>query len=142
MCGIIAVIRRPSLRATPTRDDLLPLITGTAAELSNAKLASAEAPLAALAEKLEAADLLLRGTPGVRLLLSDPSLADVVRDELSGVNAKLDDLEAELDAQATVDSNDLETVNARLIRVRDAAWNIERDRLRAATVVSLSLIHI
>ncbi len=136
MCGIIAVIRRPSLRATPTRDDLLPLITGTAAELSNAKLASAEAPLAALAEKLEAADLLLRGTPGVRLLLSDPSLADVVRDELSGVNAKLDDLEAELDAQATVDSNDLETVNARLIRVRDAAWNIERDRLRAATVVS------
>jgi len=135
MCGIIAVIRRPSRRATPTRDDLLPLINGAAAKLDGLDFAAASEPLAQLAEKLETADLLLRGTPGVRLLLNDPGLADVVRDELSGFNTQLDALEAELDAQAMVDSADLETVNAVLIRVRDAAWNIERDRLRAAEVV-------
>ncbi len=136
MCGIIAVIRRPSTRAIPTRDDLLPLVANAADGLSGLALEASGEALEALADKLETADLLLRGTPGVRLLLADAGVADVLRTELAAVNQILDELEAQLDAQATVDSLDLESVNASLIRVRDGAWNIERDRLRAASVVA------
>ena len=136
MCGIIAVIRRPSHRAVPTRDDILGLVSGTAGDLEGIALEQADGPLAKVAERLATADTLLRGTPGLRLLLSDPGLTDSLRAELKSLNAHLDDLETDLDAKATVDSLDLEAVNSQLIAARDGAWAIERDRLRAAEVVS------
>jgi glucosamine--fructose-6-phosphate aminotransferase (isomerizing) len=136
MCGIIAVVRRPSLRAVPTRDDVLALVHGAAAELEGVELGAADAPLIAVADRLETADRLLRGTPGVRAMLADPGLGEALRAELGLVRTILDALEAQLDAQATVESLDLEAVNASLIRVRDAVWSIERDRLRAADVVT------
>ena len=145
MCGIIAVIRRPSNRAVPTRDDILGLVDGTANVLDGIALEHADGPLATIVERLSAADTLLRGTSGVRLLIADPGLSDLLRAELGSLNAHLDALEADLDSKATVDALDLEAVNALLISARDAAWAIERDRLRAAVVVSdlgLSLIHI
>ena len=136
MCGIIAVIRRPSTRAIPTRDDILGLVSGTANELDGIALEQADGPLKNIAERLNTADTLLRGTPGVRLMISDPGLGDVLRAELDSLNQHLDALEADLDSKATVDALDLESVNALLIAARDAAWAIERDRLRAASVVS------
>ena len=136
MCGIIAVIRRPSNRAVPTRDDILGLTSGTAGELEGIALEQADGPLASVAERLATADTLLSGTPGLRLLISDPGLSDSLRAELQSLNAHLDALEADLDAKATVESLDLEAVNAQLIAARDGAWAIERDRLRAAEVVS------
>ena len=136
MCGIIAVIRRPSNRAVPTRDDILGLVSGTADGLDGVALEEADGPLANIAERLATADALLRGTPGLRLLLSDPGLSDVLRSELGVLNSHLDALEADLDSKATVDSLDLEAVNALLISARDGAWAIERDRLRAGEVVS------
>lgn len=135
MCGIIAVVRRPSMRVVPTRDDVLGLVVGAAAELHGVALEAADGPLIAVADRIETADRLLRGTPGVRALISDRALSDGLRRELVDVNALLDNLEEQLDAKATVDSLDLEGVNASLIRVRDAVWAIERDRLRAAEVV-------
>ena len=136
MCGIIAVIRRPSNRAVPTRDDILGLVDGTANVLDGIALEHADGPLATIVERLSAADTLLRGTSGVRLLIADPGLSDLLRAELGSLNAHLDALEADLDSKATVDALDLEAVNALLISARDAAWAIERDRLRAAVVVS------
>ena len=112
------------------------LVDGATDTLSGVALAASEGLLSSVADRLETADRLLRGTPGVRTLLADPGLADALRTELSSLNLVLDGLEAQFDAQATVDSMDLETVNSSLIRVRDAAWAIERDRLRAAVVVS------
>ena len=50
MCGIIAVIRRPSNRAVPTRDDILGLTSGTAGELEGIALEQADGPLASVAE--------------------------------------------------------------------------------------------
>jgi len=135
MCGIIAVVRRPSLRGVPTRDEVMALVHGTASELDGVTVSAAGAPLIAVADRLETADRLLRGTPGVRAMLADPGLGDVLTQELGSVNAILDTLEAQLDAQSVVESHDLESVNASLVRVRDAVWGIERDRLRAAAVV-------
>ena len=136
MCGIIAVVRRRSARAVPSRDDILSLVVGVTEELRAVDLESAEAPLRSAGDRLHEADRLLRGTPGLRALLADSGLAGAIRSEISALNGLLDSLEGQLDAQATVDSLDLEAVNAVLIGVRDAAWNIERDRLRAAEVVA------
>ena len=136
MCGIIAVVRKRSERPVPVSADVLSLVQGATAEVESVALADALAPLEAVGARLHEADRLLRGTPGLRVLLSDTGLGEAIRSELSAFNVVLDGLESQLDAQATVDSLDLETVNAALISVRDAAWNIERDRLRAATVVS------
>ena len=129
MCGIIAVVRKRSERPVPVSADVLSLVQGTTAEVESVALADALAPLEAVGARLHEADRLLRGTPGLRVLLSDTGLGEAIRSELSAFNVVLDGLESQLDAQATVDSLDLETVNAALISVRDAAWN-------------LSLIHI
>ncbi len=135
MCGIIAVIRRPSNRLVPTREEILALAQGTGAALDGLALEDADGPLTDISERLSTADTLLRGTPGLRLLIADPGLSEALRSELKSLNEHLDALEADLDAKATVDSLDLETVNSLLISARDAAWAIERDRLRAAEVV-------
>lgn len=112
------------------------LVNGVTSTLTGVSLDAADGPLSTVAERLETADRLLRGTPGVRALLADPGLGEALQSELQALSAVLDGLEGQLDAQATVDSMDLETVNASLIRVRDGAWGIERDRLRAASVVA------
>ncbi len=132
MCGIIAVVRRRSGRPIPAPTDVLPLINGTAQLLEGITADTAAEPLITIAERLETADTLLRGAPGARLLIADRSLATAIAADMRDLTWRLDVLEAELDERATVDSVDLEAVNATLIRVRDAAWSIERDRLRAA----------
>ncbi len=90
MCGIIAVVRRPSLRTAPTRDDVMALVDGTAAVLEGVALAAADAPLIAVADRLETADRLLRGTPGIRAMLADPGLGDALRVELGSLHTILD----------------------------------------------------
>ncbi len=135
MCGIIAVVRRRSTRPTPTTADVLTLVEGAASRLSGVELDNAETPLDGLAGRLAEADRLLRGTPGIRLLIGDAGVVESLRAELAQLRTVLDGFEAELDERATVESVDLEAVNASLIRVRDGAWAIERDRLRAAGMV-------
>jgi glucosamine--fructose-6-phosphate aminotransferase (isomerizing) len=126
------VVRRRSGRLVPAPTDVLPLIDGTAQLLEGVTADTASGPLATIAERLEAADTLLRGAPGARLLIAERSMATGIAGSMRDLAWRLDVLEAELDERATVDSVDLESVNATLIRVRDAAWSIERDRLRAA----------
>ena len=136
MCGIIAVVRRRSERSVPSSSEILSLLDGVTSDLESVDLVSSHGPLTAAGDRLHEVDRLLRGTPGVRGLLADSGVADAIRTEMTSLGVVLDRLEAQLDAQATVDSLDLEAVNAALINVRDAAWNIERDRLRAAVVVA------
>jgi len=72
MCGIIAVVRRPSTRPTPTRSDVLELLTGIG-DLVDA--GDEPSKLKDTADRLVVADSLLRGVPGLKLLLSDRSTA-------------------------------------------------------------------
>ena len=138
MCGIIAVVRRASSRAVPSVDDVLTQLAGTAELLDGITIDGASGPLTQIADRLETADRLLRGAPGARLMLAEGTLGTSIRSVLGELNVRLDMLEMELDARATVDAVDLESVNATLIRVRDAAWSIERDRLRAADGICCS----
>jgi glucosamine--fructose-6-phosphate aminotransferase (isomerizing) len=132
MCGIIAVVRRPGDRLPPNPDDVRPLVLGAAARLVAADLDVVG--IDALAADLEAADTLLRGVPGVRCLLAAPDLAAAVDAAADDLWAALASLEARLDAGA-LEGPALEAVNASVVRVKDAVWNVQRDRLRTARLV-------
>ncbi len=138
MCGIIGVVRRPSTRATPQPEEILDHL-GVAAAALEAQAGDSAAVLEVLgrsAAALEAADRLLRGTPGVTCLLRHRSLVAEADAVLDTTSARLAKLEAQLDAGAAGLGPDLlEVVNAALIRVKDAAWAVQRDRLPTAEKV-------
>jgi glucosamine--fructose-6-phosphate aminotransferase (isomerizing) len=137
MCGIIAVLRRRSRRAVPERPDVeAPLAAALALDLSLGATRLAPA-LDEAAARLEQVDALLRGTAGIRCLLADPDLADRLHRELRGLDARVDDLENELDRRAqSWSAAAVEAVNAALVRLRDASWAVHRDRLRTARAVA------
>jgi glutamine---fructose-6-phosphate transaminase (isomerizing) len=134
MCGIIAVVQRPSGRALPDAGDLVARVEAAARALTEGT--DVAAAVGAAADELEAVDAALRGTAGVRALLAAP--ADVER-----LDALLADLESEAARfEATADEGGLpltgaalESFNAGLIRFKDATWALRRDRLRTAREV-------
>ncbi len=140
MCGIIAIVRRRTARAVPESSEILDLIAQATTRVPPVKGADA-ASLDSVAESLHAADALLSGEAGLLALLGDDSLASGIRFHLDQLNAHLGDIERHLDElnlEATdADLADLEAINSAMIRVKDGAWSIERDRLRNALAVSL-----
>ncbi len=138
MCGIIAVVRRPPTRATPEPQEILDLLGAAVAHLA----AAPGAPLSSLegidraAAALEHADRLLRGTPGVTCLLRHRGLGAEANALLDAAAGRIADVEQVLDAGAAdIGPADLERVNATVIRVKDAAWAVQRDRLPTAEKV-------
>ena len=119
MCGIIAVLRRPSSRPAPSPDEVLACFGAS--------------DLAAIRDGLVQANALLGGVPGVQALLDHPTLADHVRDAVAQARAEVAAIEAKLDAGELPAS---EETNALVIEVKDLAWAIECDRLRTADEVA------
>ena len=135
MCGIIAIVRRRTSRPAPSTDKLV-------AELERA-IALVPAPtasdlvdrLAAIAEIFAGVDHELRGEAGLRALLADRSLVNAAAGAAAQVNELILAVEAHLDAEGDSFVG-LEAVNAVIVELKDAAWAIERDRLRAAIEVT------
>ncbi|MCU1452932.1 MAG: glucosamine 6-phosphate synthetase, contains amidotransferase and phosphosugar isomerase domain [Acidimicrobiales bacterium] len=134
MCGIIAVLRRPSDRIPATSEAVLALLDGAADALPAGPVAQRGPAIVTLAERVEAVDRLLRGTPGVRTLLADRVLPEALDGILDRVALVVADIERELDASA-LDAAVLEETNAAIIRLKDAAWAVQRDRLPNARAV-------
>ncbi len=140
MCGIIAVVRRPWTRPVPTADQVvglvsdLPALLDAEAQADSSPAAGAQ-ELAVAADRLSEADRLLRGMPGLLLLLEDPAVGPQLAHHCERIGQALDRLEQANEA-GRLDSAGLELRNRELIRVRDAAWSITRDRLRAAEGVA------
>ncbi len=134
MCGIIAVLRRRSERTPPSSATLLGMLDGSAARLSAASPADLADVVATLAGQANEVDRLLRGTPGILALLADRSLATSIGGLVEAAMVALADREAGLDAQPA-DPTGQEAVNAAVIRLKDALWAIQRDRLRTARAV-------
>jgi glucosamine--fructose-6-phosphate aminotransferase (isomerizing) len=133
MCGIVAVLRRSSGRMPPDGAHLLAELDQAVATLSDAGLDA----LAPVAERIAGVDALLRGSPGVRALLADRALAVGVEHHVDQLQLALERVEAALDAGAEdVTTVGLETVNAALVRCKDAVWAVGRDRLRTARAVA------
>ena len=131
MCGIIAILRRPSARPAPAAADVT-----AALEAAHAALAS-RSTLGAAAAALEEVDTALRGTPGIRALLDAHELVPVLEAGLGLVDGAVAGLEASLDAGgAALPSDELEAVNAALVRIKDASWSLSHDRIPAARAVA------
>ena len=137
MCGIIAVLRRRSTGDAPDLGAQEALLTAAISRfLAIPKSADPVGNALEVAGILESVDRALSGVPGLSALLGDrlalaalEHLADDVARTLTQVDAEV---EAVL-AAGLVD--DVESLNAALVRSKDALWAIRRDRLRSARAV-------
>ncbi|MGA1525822.1 MAG: glucosamine-6-phosphate synthase, partial [Planctomycetota bacterium] len=108
------MLRRRSNRATPPRsliEQTLAAALDLDLTLDAGRLAQALVDSASHLEELDAA---LRGTAGIQCLLAHQDLADRLQSWAG---------------------QDVENVNAALVRLRDASWAVHRDRLRTAAAV-------
>ncbi len=136
MCGIIAVVRRPAELRAPDLGPLAERIRGTVDGLT-AQIADV-AELERIGAQLASVDLALRGVDGVAALVRDRAGAAQVADSIATVAAGISAFDAEVESRfAGLTDDALEAANAALIAIKDAAWSIQRDRLRAADEVLL-----
>src|ERR1700712_1918596 len=113
MCGIVAVVRRPTDRTPPSLTELAAELRRASGHFQDAFDGGAPAgPLAEASAHVEAVDAALRGVAGVRALIDDPSGVTVLKVELDAQQDLLVRLEARLDAEGGVDPDELETINA------------------------------
>ena len=137
MCGIIAVVRRPSDRPIPAPSEIEALLD----ESARALVVVLERPLAAevvelvvvAAERAGAADRLLRGLPGLRAMLGSSALRASIEHQSLALEEQILQFERRLDREgAAMTGETLEALNAGLVALKDAVWGLRRDRLRAA----------
>ena len=135
MCGIIAVVSRPSRRLPTPASELVATLEGVVSHL-RAGADDRRRRLEETAERLESVDASLRGVPGLLSLRGDRdglarivALTDAITSDLAGIEAALDD------PHTAPPADELEALNVALLRCKDAAWAISRDRLRAAREV-------
>ncbi len=145
MCGIVAVLRRPSSRPAPAAAEVLADLDRVAAELGAEadRLRRPDAAptdperLRAAAGRLQDADRALRGSPGLECLLGAPGTLDQLSRQAQRTAAAVADLEAELDQRgAKLDVAHVEEVNAALVVLKDVAWALSHDRVEAARGVA------
>ena len=135
MCGIIAVVPRPSGRTPPAAD----LLARVEDALSNALEAEASDPTSRLealrrsCEQLEAVDAQLRGSVGLRWMLDDADRLEALDHRAGEFEAWVAKIEDRLDAEAAEALVDTaEQTNEALVRLKDGLWRIRRDRIAGA----------
>ncbi len=139
MCGIIAVVGRPSERVPPGAAEVRALLAEVDAALAATgdEGASTTAAMVAAAAPLESLDAALRGAPGVQFLLDHPAVAEEIHAVAERTEATLRRLDGELDLRAAeLSGRALEAHNVALVRLKDASWALGRDRLGAARAVA------
>lgn len=125
MCGIIAILRRPSTRPVPSASEVLALVAQAEASFSSN---DAEA-LNETAAALEALNELLLGVPGVQALLSNAGLSAEIDARLRPLQQTLNHVDRDVVAQGgTAD----ERLNASRVGVKDGLWQVLKDRLATA----------
>ena len=136
MCGIIAIVQRPSRRQPPDAKDVLALLDEARAVLDHdaADLASSVHRAAVAVEKV---DRLLRGAAGVRALVGHSSVTSLVGHGITAVDERALAHEQRVDrGEVRFEPKQLEAFNAALIRLKDAVWAVRNDRLRTAREVA------
>ncbi len=126
MCGIVAIVSRPSQRPAPAADTLLGLLDQ----------AVASPVLVDAAASVAEADRLLHGAPGVQALVGRSELIAGITARLDQIDARIADRDAELEAAVGLTPEAIEASNAELLALRDAVWAVRKDRVRTARAVS------
>ena len=129
MCGIIAIVSRPTTRATPDSARLLALLDAAIIDPS----------VSGAAAKAAACNALLLGVPGVRALVGDQHLAAALSSRLDQLDARAADHERWIESRTALTVDEIEAANGDLIALRDAVWPIRHDRLRTAREVAALL---
>jgi glucosamine--fructose-6-phosphate aminotransferase (isomerizing) len=132
MCGIIAVLRRPSRRQPPNPEILLAAAQAAAAAFAREH---SVAGLRAAAEALGKLDQQLRGVPGLLCLLRAPEQTAACQRELEVLDRAVAAFELQLDQEAGVADDVVELRNAAIVQLKDALWSVLRDRIPNAVAV-------
>jgi glucosamine--fructose-6-phosphate aminotransferase (isomerizing) len=141
MCGIVAVLARPSRRTPADAADLLRGMEEVTETLSAARsedlLRAGPDVLDRAAQQIRIVEQQLRGATGLRTMLADLSALERLEaagragwEALGGIEAVLDAVAADL-APATQ-----EAVSSALVAVKDAWWALARDRFQAGRRVA------
>jgi len=131
VCGIIALVRGPGARRSiPAADvtDRLDALQRALAEPDRVTAATAAA--VALAEL----DRLLRSTDGVALLVRDGGIGTRIAAACGTATSWVREVEAALDDDGATAAS-VEDLNAALLRLKDAVWAVDQDRLPTAARV-------
>src|SRR3954468_7944910 len=118
MCGIVAIVQRPSRRQPPDAKDVLSLLDEARSVLDNdaADLASSVHRAAVAVEKV---DRLLRGAAGVRALVDHSSVVSLVGAGVAGVEDRAIAFEASVDrGEIRFNAHELEAFNVALTRLK------------------------
>ena len=141
MCGIVAVLRRPSVRTPPDLATLRERLASARAELEHTVAGPADDAdttrrLVAAADHLAVVDAGLRGSAGVRALLADARGRVEILEEIDRSEDLVARFETSLDTEVTVTPAADEALNAALVRVKDQLWALRHDRFRTADAVA------
>ncbi len=138
MCGIVAVLRRPSSRPAPDLDEILAVLHRVRDDLSAGDaLFHRPSVLEPASEALAAVDRSLRGPAGLGSLLAAPASMDRIGAVASRIGEQVEGLESALDQDsAKLTPRRQEEINAALIKLKDGWWAIARDRIGMARSVA------
>ena len=125
MCGIIAILSRPTSRPAPTAAEIIALLDAAVAAQT----------LQTAAERIASVDGLLKGVPGVQALIGRRELVASITARLDQVDGRIALREFELEGDGALSPDELEAANVELIAARDAVWAVRHDRLRTAVAV-------
>ena len=125
MCGIIGIVSRPSQRPVPEPPELL-------AHLDRAVAAERLADAAAAVRRC---DDLLKGVPGATALIGRYELAAAITSRLDQLEARVEETEAAIESDESLEPEEQERIATELIELRDATWAVRHDRLRTAREV-------
>ena len=128
MCGIIAVLRRPSSREVP---ELLELF-GLLESVSNSFSLHDPGMLEKQVDSLDFVNSQLKGLPGFLALYNNESLVSAIEKSLD----QLFDFFQNPEMQLPASSDDVEVLNVLSSKVRDLAWSIKNDRIGSYRKVS------
>jgi len=134
MCGIVAVVRRPSDRTEPVLGDVTAALVDALALLEAVGSRPEASAVFEVARRLTEVEAALAGVAGVVALARDPVGAAALAHHADQLAPAIARLEARLD-DAALTPDDVEAVNAAVIAVKDAAWALARDRVRGARAV-------
>ncbi len=134
MCGIVAVIPRPSDRPAPVLRDLLGTLDDADARLEALIAQPTAEGLNDVRAVVAAAEHALRGAQGTLALIADHFGFAALEHRAASLTANVTALDARLDTNVAV-GREIEALSAELIALKDALWALARDRLRTARAV-------
>jgi glucosamine--fructose-6-phosphate aminotransferase (isomerizing) len=134
MCGIVAVVRRPSDRSAPDLRALLRVLDDADARIRPLVERPSLGGVNEVSDAIGRVERELRGARGTHALLSDPVALAALEQCAGSLAEHVAELDASLDLDPT-DNPDIERLGAELIRTKDALWALTRDRLRTARAV-------